>query len=236
MQKHIKIVELQLKESEQKYARISRDDLPNEAVLTQIKEQIAELMTELESLNKTIPEEWEDAHKQYAGLGKAVAKAVRDYNFTVDGAYEKIPELLAMLDNLDGLQSLSGEFDNYRAIINNESDTAFNALKEASKKLAAAAPGMSKIKSSVYKASKAMKGKSPKPENALKLIDKAQSLFKEELAWRQRASTELVPALIKYNDAIKGSIGLRLQAKLPIADAKSIALCESVHRDVSLHF
>ena len=40
----------------------------------------------------------------------------------------------------------------------------------------------------------------------------------------------------KYNDVIKHNIGLRLQNRLTKEQAKFVARCNSVHRDISLNF
>jgi hypothetical protein len=42
--------------------------------------------------------------------------------------------------------------------------------------------------------------------------------------------------LMKYNSEIKNNIGLRLQSKLTKEQAKFVARCNSIHRDVSLNF
>ena len=41
---------------------------------------------------------------------------------------------------------------------------------------------------------------------------------------------------MKYNLVIKDNIGLRLQSKLTKDQAKYVASCNSVHRDISLNF
>ena len=45
-----------------------------------------------------------------------------------------------------------------------------------------------------------------------------------------------MPELIKYNDVIKHNIGLSLQSRLTKEQAKFVARCNSVHRDISLNF
>ena len=55
-------------------------------------------------------------------------------------------------------------------------------------------------------------------------------------AKRSHFSSEIAPALAVYDDAIKNSIGLRLQRRLPAEQVKEIAKCRSVHRDYSLQF
>ena len=61
-------------------------------------------------------------------------------------------------------------------------------------------------------------------------------LFNAEVTWRADANKNLLPELIKYNDVIKHNIGLRLQTRLTKEQAKFVARCNSVHRDISLNF
>ena len=62
------------------------------------------------------------------------------------------------------------------------------------------------------------------------------SLFNLENLWRKDANKNLLPELMKYNSEIKNNIGLRRQSKLTKEQAKFVARCNSVHRDVSLNF
>ena len=61
-------------------------------------------------------------------------------------------------------------------------------------------------------------------------------LFDNEIKWRKNASENLMPELEKYNLVIKNNIGLRLQSRLTKDQAKFVAKCNSVHRDISLNF
>ena len=61
-------------------------------------------------------------------------------------------------------------------------------------------------------------------------------LFNLEVSWRDDANKNLLLELIKYNDVIKHNIGLRLQSRLTKEQAKFVARCNSVHRDISLNF
>jgi hypothetical protein len=45
-----------------------------------------------------------------------------------------------------------------------------------------------------------------------------------------------MPELEKYNLVIKNNIGLRLQSRLTKEQAKMVASCNAVHRDISLNF
>ena len=61
-------------------------------------------------------------------------------------------------------------------------------------------------------------------------------LFDKEIKWRKDAEQNLIPELEKYNSVIKNNIGLRLQSRLTKEQAKFVASCNSVHRDISLNF
>ena len=61
-------------------------------------------------------------------------------------------------------------------------------------------------------------------------------LFDQEVKWRKDASQNLMPELKKYNLVIKNNIGLRLQSRLTKEQAKFVASCNSIHRDISLNF
>ncbi len=65
---------------------------------------------------------------------------------------------------------------------------------------------------------------------------KQLELHAAEVAWRQQASTQLLAGLDEYDDAIKNSIGLRMQARLTVDQAEQIAGCQAIHRDISLNF
>ena len=49
-------------------------------------------------------------------------------------------------------------------------------------------------------------------------------------------AVELLPGLSAYDDAIKHSIGLRVQERLTKEQARLVAECQSVHRNISLYF
>ena len=108
-------------------------------------------------------------------------------------------------------------------------------IKMVEKSLGSVA-GASPIKSKVSKARRALKGNNPNPEKAARVLAEGLELYTAEVAWRQRAATELAPALEEYDHALKGSIGVRLQRRLTSEQAEFVSRCKSVHRDISLNF
>jgi hypothetical protein len=92
------------------------------------------------------------------------------------------------------------------------------------------------IASALSKARRALRGSSPDAEAAQQRIFEAVKAFDDDLVWRRRAQTELLPGLRSYDAAISGTIGLRSQARLPDEQALFVAACQSNHRDISLSF
>ena len=73
-------------------------------------------------------------------------------------------------------------------------------------------------------------------DRAAEILADARALHAGEVAWRTRAAEDLLPGLTEYAGAIGHSIGLRVQERLTKDQAREIAACKSVHRDISLHF
>jgi DNA repair exonuclease SbcCD ATPase subunit len=236
IERDIRAQKTQLEQLEQTYSRESRADEVNDDFLQQLKAQIEEQKLLINDTATTFPEKWPALNERYKQLTQEHQKAVRAYNFTVDEAYQTVPEILNLLAQADSLEPVSQRFDEYSAALKTMSSKEASAFLKAGSKTLADYDGLSRVKSKIYKASKAMKGSSAKPEKAQLLIDEAKALYVAEVAWRAEAKKHIAPALKSYNEAIKNSIGLRLQSHLPTSDAKSIALCQSVHRDISLSF
>ena len=64
----------------------------------------------------------------------------------------------------------------------------------------------------------------------------AFALFISEILWRKSAAQNLTEKIDNYDLAIRDTIGLRLQSRLTKKQAKYVAKCRSVHRDISLNF
>lgn len=54
--------------------------------------------------------------------------------------------------------------------------------------------------------------------------------------WRIEANEALSQGLASYEEAIRDTIGLRQQDRLPRDNALAVAGCLSSHRDISLYF
>ena len=91
------------------------------------------------------------------------------------------------------------------------------------------------IKSHLSKARRALKREQDRDKASGELV-KGLELLDQEIAWRSQAAEQLLPELNRFDEEIKNTIGLRMQARLTVAQAESIAACLSHHKDISLSF
>jgi chromosome segregation ATPase len=229
-------IRLKVDELKQDRTRTSQSDSPYKDDLIRIEAEIEKAEASITNLQNQIPESWAVARKRYVELEKAEKKARRNYRNNVDQAYETIVELQKVIDGADELVGLEQQLTALETVIVNEpAKVAMDRIKQSEKALGKVA-GTSSIKSKLSKARRAIKGKIPKPEKAIQFLKEGLKLYAAEVDWRRRAAVEIAPALAAYDNAIKDSIGLRLQRRLPADQVKEIASCQSIHRDYSLQF
>lgn len=236
IESEIRSVQSKIEKLKMNRIRASQNDPPDKDKVTRIEDQIQKTKAEIKELQGQIPEQWESVRKKFVKLDKAEKTARRKYRSNVDQAYETITELRQVIDASDELAGVHQQLKDLEAVIANEpAKVAMDQIKQAEKVLGRIA-GASKIKSKLYKARRAIKGKKPDPEKAIKYLKESLKLYADEVEWRSQAAAELGPALATYDDAIKNSIGLRLQRRLSDDQVEQVARCRSVHRDHSLQF
>lgn len=234
IQTEVREIDEQLKDLRRDLSRRSRDNAPAEelAALGMEIEQLKNYQIELEN---SIPETWDEANKRYTDLAKEEKKARLTYRRNVDSAYEPIIKLRQILDQTASLTELDAQLANLTSVINNDpAEQAMAAIKLVESALSEA--GASDAKSRLSKARRALKGAEPNRATAADLLSESRGLYANEISWRQRAQTELTAGLDEYDNAIKQTIGLRLQKRLSKEQAKNIARCQAAHRDISLSF
>jgi len=236
LQSEMRIIQLKVEKLKQDWTRASQSDSPVKDDLNRIEAQIKKAEAAITNLQNQIPESWAEASKRYAELENAEKKARRSYRNSVDRAYETIAELRKVIDGADELAGFEQQLTALEtAIVNAPAKDAMDRIKQSERALGKVA-GTSAIKSKLSKARRALRGRNPKPEKAIQFLKEGMKLYTAEVDWRHRAAVELAPALATYENAIKDSIGLRLQRFMSSDQIKEIASCRSVHRDYSLQF
>ena len=203
-----------------------------------IQDEIAELQQRKTTLLRDIPADWEVAKSTYTELSGAASRARQTYRRNVDDAYHKLDAVRQMITQGEALTQLQGRLNDRENIIADNDNSTAQAIAQikAMESSLNEFDGISQIKSALTKARRALTSDNPDREQSKRWLRQAHAQLTTETAWRNQATQSLLPALDQYNDAIKNTIGLRLQKRLSVEQAKDIAACQSVHRDISLEF
>ncbi len=236
LQTQIRYIKAEITALKMDWTRLSRSDSPDEEILNRIKAKIETEESSIVDIQNQIPESWSGIRKRYVELEKAQKKARRNYRSNVDQAYEKIVELQSIISGADELASLEQQLASLETIVVSEpAKVAVDKIKDSERALGKVA-GTSKIRSKLSKARRLLKKKKPKTEKAVKFLKEGLKIYTAEVSWRQQATAKMAPALSAYENAIRNSIGIRLQRRLLPDQIKSVAKCQSIHRDYSLQF
>ena len=201
-----------------------------------MEQRIVDLTQQKAALGAELPANWDADRKKYLALEKAEVNARRKYRRNVDSAYEPIKEVMSVIRSVDALEAFGENLNGLVAVVQNDPfEQAMQKIKDLQGRVGKVA-GAGDIRSKLSKVRRALKGKTPDREKAAAELTATLDVFKSEIVWRKRAATELLPGLNAYNDAIKGTIGVRLQKRLTKDLATTVAACLSHHRDISLSF
>ena len=208
----------------------------NEREIRELRARLAPLGAEKSGLESRIPKGWKDARKRYLVLAKAERFARLRYRRTVDNAYEPILETRKLIADTDALAARKDEFAKLKDIVASAPPAkARDALRAAERALRTVG-GTSAMRSRLTDARRQLRKGNVKRERAIKQLGEALKLYTVELAWRRKAKGGLAARLESYNEAIKNTIGLRLQERLNAEQVADVASCLSIHRDISLNF
>jgi hypothetical protein len=237
IQVEIRKIENDITELKQRKLRLARNGRDNDPlVFKQVSESIETFEQMKAELLHSIPLQWETERKKFELLKKDARASRQKYRRNSDSAYEPLIQLRAVLNSTQGLLEVEELLNSIKSIIENEQpDSAMKRIKDIESTLGSI-EGASSIKSKISKARRALKGKKPKPEKALKQWQLGMSVYYKEIEWRQQAVKELAQPLDNYELLLKDSIGLRLQKKLSLEHGKSVSACKSSHEDISLFF
>ena len=216
--------------------RTSRDENATDADLASVERRIADAEARRAAIVDAIPDAWDGARARYVELADVQAKARRTYRQNADSSFTTVADFRALVEDASALAELGPALGELQSVLANASpEEATEAIKQTSREIGRVA-GTSKIRSQLSKARRALRGGSPDLEKAAGFLAEARAIHADEVAWRTRAADGLLPGLTEYANAIRYSIGLRVQERLRQDQVPEIAACQSFHRDISLNF
>ena len=200
-----------------------------------IDEKIAYLTGEKEKLLSEIPASWDEVAKAYQAKVKVLTTAQRKYRRGMDDGYNGIVDAMAVIKSGPEFERIKPKLIELRnKIVDMEPKEASELIKSESATLFGDIAGVNAVKSLVGKARRSMKKE--KVEKGMEQFDKALTQLDEEISWRQEAVPAVLPVLMKFEEDVRMTIGLRSQDRLPDYLVPTIARCRSSHRDISLNF
>jgi TRAP-type mannitol/chloroaromatic compound transport system permease large subunit len=235
IQSNIQRNNAQIKELSDDIKRVPDGDKAK-AATEALQAQIAALEAERDTLQKTIPSNWDSEHQSFKALQLADRRARLSYRRTVDQAYEPIIATIKTIDTAGALAAVRGELEGLRGIINSQPISKAAESVGATLTKVGAVNGVGSVRSALSRVRRALTGRTPNKDDALKALDATLAVYETQLAWRQKAAQNVLPGLRAYETAIQDTIGLRKLEKLPSKVVPSMASCTAYHRDVSLYF
>ena len=216
--------------------RQAPDDVEGIAAL---EAKIAEMKAQQEALTVQIPSDWKAVHSEFKKLLAAEKKALLGYRRTVDSAYAPIIALRRTLEGADTLKAIRSEVAGLADTIQTAEPPVVEEAIKAMESRIGEIEAAGDIRSALSKARRAMRTRgstAPDPAKAMEEHAKTMVVLDQEIAWRTEAAGTLLAGVTAYEAAIRDTIGLRQQPKMPRHVALDVAACTANHRDISLYF
>jgi tripartite ATP-independent transporter DctM subunit len=198
--------------------------------------EIADFREQRAALAATIPTEWTENRDRFRELAEAERKGRLQYRRVVDEAYKPIPDLMNLLATAARLQALRPEIEALQAVAQEAPDADAKAQIEAVEERLNTIEGAYPIQSRLKRAARVFRRDDADRAQAAQFIAQSLERLDEEVRWREAGRAALLPALQAYEAALRPTIGVRLQTKLPAEFVGPISACRSGHRDLSLFF
>ena len=232
-EKKIRKIDKRIEKLESEIRNLDKDNVDEK---NKIELKIEDYKLEIKEVNKQIPENWLSRNKEFEIILKAKNTQTKRYRKNVDQAYDNLEQIAMFIKDHEKLNELSPEINNIKKNINNENyeksisiiDNLFDKLGEIS--------GTEEFANRLDDLLSLLDSEEKDINKISEASSEAIILFDKEKKWRKDAEENLMPELEKYNLVIKDNIGLRLQSRLTKDQAKFVARCNSIHRDISLNF
>jgi len=233
-QRQARRIEIELKDLTTRLSRLRGANDAAEKV--ELKTKIATLKGKRAKLLASIPKEWPAANKAFVKLQKADTSARRLYRRAADNAYVPVAKVLSALQANDAFLKLEPELRGLSVLFSGEDAKAIAGKIQKTMTSVGMVSGARDVRRALSRVRKELRRKLPDNEKVRTEYAKAIAAYEAQLVWRKKAGKELLPKLETYEVAIRNTIGLRKQKRLPKAEALAVAACNSGHRDISLSF
>ena len=218
-------------------SRLTRDETATDAESIDVERSIAEVETEMDAIEASIPAAWEDARSRYVEFSDVQKKARRVYRQSVDEGYRTIADLQSADCGRGRAAWVQTDACEPRRCRRERSARAGDGDHQGGGTRArqgggqqrdhgATVEGPSGRCAASHRIPRRRRASSPRRASAMRRTSPGGPARRRSCCRDSRPTTT----------RIKHSIGLRVQERLTQDQARLVAECQSVHRDVSLHF
>ncbi len=208
----------------------------NVAEKNKIELKIEDYKLEIDEIKKQIPENWLSRNKEFEIIQKAKNTQTKRYRKNVDQAYDNLDQIAIFIKDHEKLNELSSDINNLKKnIVNEDYESSISIIDGLFEKLGEIS-GTEEFANKLDDLYSLLDSEEKDFNKISDASSEALILFDNEVKWRKDAEENLMLELEKYNLVIKNNIGLRLQSRLTKDQAKFVAKCNSIHRDISLNF
>ncbi len=217
-------------------ASIRNLDKDNLAEKNKIELKIEDYKLEMVEIKKQIPENWISRNKEFEIIQKTKNTKTKRYRKNVDEAYDNLDQIVMFIKDHEKLNELSSDINNLKKnIVNEDYENSISIIDNLFEKIGEIS-GTEEFANRLDDLYSLLDSEEIDVSKISDASLEVSMLFDQEIKWRKDASTNLMPEIEKYNLVIKNNIGLRLQSRLTKEQAKFVASCNSIHRDISLNF
>ena len=229
-------IDREIREIRTTIRRLGRDAGPD--AVAAWRHEVEELTKRRERVEATRPEGAKELRQRYLSLEKKENTARRNYRRNVDDAAGSVRTVREMLAKVPELEAAGAKIKALPEVLRTQ------APKEAGAVIRDAERSLRKVPGTHDSAERPVEGARRREAGRLRPEARRDpswtmpsALFERELEWRYagRPGTRS-PVSTAYEDALRGTIGIRQLERLPTPVAKEVAACLSHHRDISLSF
>ncbi len=232
-QKKIRKIEKKIKKLEAEIRNLYQSET---AAKNKINLKIEDYKLEIDELFKAVPKEWKEKNEEFKIIYKSKNIQTKKYRKNVDQAYENLNQITIFIQDHKKLNKLSTDVNKLKNKINEEDYKSSILIIDNLLKKIRKISGMDEFENRLDDLKSLLNSGELDSGKIINQSSNIFNLYDKEVKWRSDANKNLLSELMKYNLVIKDNIGLRLQSKLTKDQAKYVASCNSVHRDISLNF
>ncbi len=201
-----------------------------------LEQKVVTLKVERDVLTASIPADWPARSGAFAEVRDAEVSLRRQFRRAADTGYEPVATLIRTFEGTEAYNGLESELEALSGeLAGGDAPVLMERISALASKFSDI-EGASDVRSGLSKVRRALRGEEPDFDKAGVEMADVIEVYRGQLSWRERASGELASNIATYEAIIRGTIGVRLQARLTNEQALFVAACGAGHRDISLNF